>query len=392
MDDSLIEEHEITENDIKSSPKKYGLKSVYTPNECRDAIRKYNDKIKERNKHIKDYSTIKNVLNSLSTEESELINRIRQCLINLVSTPVPNKIFNIIVLYEYYYDINDALLKYKDGDIIVMIHSVYVVCKNTKKFGELLDKIRKDCDIQNITQLLKSKSNQKLYFIIKSSTVDIDTVKKALIEHFGDKLKPEDINVKPYNQNEVFVVIESIWGSYDENSGRITELMKKDVIDNVKLQRQLKNDKLQIMYTLPPILPGLPPVNVEKQGITIIINSTVNNNINKIEGDHNQIAVDGTIEQTITKQEIQPKKKSKREKRAVVWIKKHPPKHALITVYYDMYKTYCVSKKKKHVRVRKFNKLMEEESYIRKRSNKGNHWILENDEGDDSSESDEDDE
>jgi hypothetical protein len=275
-----------------------------------------------------------------------------------------------ITLPEYkgdiYQNVSEALKVSTKGDIIVLAGGIYKIFKTYKDYIEYLkfvwDKWEKW--IPHF-QIVPSDEIQNFVIICDGAvSEDINTIKQQLLNHFKS-LQLDHIKCVKMNEEEVAIIMKSLYGTYGECDFQLKRFIKSVVDEELraKLSRRpvICDDATGKLYSKVPILR-----NVDDD-IDCLASHAVSVTINII-GDHN--TVNTTVEQP---------KKTKRDQ-YIQWINENPPKKNIMTKYYNLF----LKENDSDYSPAKFSALMEKLNYQKTKIAKGLIWVKKDDEEDDS--------
>ncbi len=350
---------------------RYGLPPTAKKEEIKQRLIAESQRRRDLNKQKDEYKQTLEVLHYL--EKMQHLPAVKEILVTLKKhmpdLPLPKKLTKLIGTRNHYNTIEKVLVAVNDTDIVVFAANRYIVCANVEDFNVLINKLATYQDTE-YKQLIKGDMKQKTFFIVKTKNEEIIAkLKQTLLLHYKDRLTDDAITVVPYNHDTSFIVLESIWGTFNQNRADIAKLIidppmghQDSVADIVIPQSQLMD---ATSYIFAPIIKDMLPQNIAKTGMTIHIH---------IHDNHIS-----TYQAPVTINEAPKKKKKKtKEERASLWITRNPPETETVRVYYDTYKEYYVKKQKSFLNSRKFNDVMEEDGYVKKIITRGTIWINEN--------------
>ncbi len=365
-------EDHIEFGDVIKNPAKYGLPKNPTQDQAHEALLDYNRRVDEENAMKWNYSQFLELLRFIQSHKE--LSPFLKCMLEHVESrepqlPLTKENKRLLKGYRRYNTIGDALKNILDTDIVVSAFQIFIVCKDISEFNSLMEKLS-SIDIE-CKQLLKSDTPHKLKFMLKSVNVDvIQKVRDALVLQFP-YIDKRDLTVLPYEGNQTLVIVESIMSTHDKHQSQLGSFVGeppkgcKEITAVVEVPSDKQDPMSGICYLIHPLMKGVLPINMEKDGVRIT------NYITIVNGDGNNVKVQHTHIESPKKK----KKKVSKEERASDWVNKNPPKKRTALAYYNEYKEYYQGKHKGVLLKSKFNDVVETEGYTKSRTNKGYIWV-----------------
>jgi hypothetical protein len=299
----------------------YGLEEGSSRERIKERILAENTRRYELNRKKERYRAIMRIINEMKVLQDEpCVNLgLREMLKNLPDTPISRALSKVIGARKYYNSVNKVFTETKATDIIVYTANQYIVCTDMESFNELLRNL-----LNNGLERIQLESIIRKMFIFVH-TVDRDIVnllQTILVSCFSEFITINNIIAMKCNSGTIVLT------SIVETSSNIQEIINE-------LQCQVSN--------------------ISADGKKQEALNLTQNNVNIVN------------------------RKSLRINRTISWISKNIPTEIGLKEYYDIYKRYFSEKRHSYMNSRKFNELVENNGYLKKRFSQGFIWTCNSD-------------